>query len=77
MTLLTVSAACLAINFPTSMFKHYDSYYIDIEIWGDNMFNFKGTIKKNDGEFQEGVEVAARAEPREHNKNKRGGEDSE
>ena len=41
----------LAINFPTSMFKHYESYYIDIEIWGDNMFNFKGTIKKNDGEF--------------------------
>jgi len=41
----------LAINFPVNYFKHNHHLEIDIEIWGDNMFNFKGTIKKQDGEI--------------------------
>jgi hypothetical protein len=41
----------LAINFPLSYFKHYNTLEIDIEIWGDNLFNFKGTITKQDGEL--------------------------
>jgi uncharacterized UBP type Zn finger protein len=40
----------LAINMPTHIFKNYTSLIIDIEIWGDNMFNFKGSIIKYDGE---------------------------
>jgi hypothetical protein len=41
----------LAINFPVNYFKHCNSLEVDIEIWGDNMFNFKGTFKKTDGEI--------------------------
>jgi hypothetical protein len=41
----------LAINLPVNYFKHNHHLEIDIEIWGDNMFNFKGTIKKQDGEI--------------------------
>jgi hypothetical protein len=41
----------LAINFPLSYFKHYNTLEIDIEIWGDNLFNFKGTSTKQDGEL--------------------------
>jgi hypothetical protein len=41
----------LAINFPISYFKHYNTLEIDIEIWGDNLFNFKGTISKQEGEL--------------------------
>ncbi len=41
----------LAINFPTHLFKNSHNLLIDIEIWGDNMFNFKGTINKQDGEI--------------------------
>jgi hypothetical protein len=41
----------LAINLPVNYFKHNHNLEIDIEIWGDNMFNFKGTIKKQDGEI--------------------------
>ncbi len=41
----------LAINFPINYFKNYNTLEIDVEIWGDNMFNFKGTITKNDGEI--------------------------
>ncbi len=41
----------LAINLPTHLFKNNHNLLIDIEIWGDNMFNFKGTINKQDGEI--------------------------
>ena len=41
----------LAINFPVNNFKNHISLKIDIEIWGDMMFNFKGTIIKNDGDI--------------------------
>jgi hypothetical protein len=41
----------LAINFPTHLFKNNHNLVIDIEIWGDNMYNFKGTIKKQEGEM--------------------------
>ncbi len=41
----------LAINLPTHLFKNHTNLIIDIEIWGDNMFNFKGTINKQDGEI--------------------------
>ena len=41
----------LAINLPTNTFKNYQNLIIDIEIWGDNMYNFKGTINKQDGEI--------------------------
>ena len=41
----------LSINFPISYFKHYNTLEIDIEIWGDNLFNFKGTITKQEGEL--------------------------
>ena len=41
----------LAINFPiTSYFKNLDKFSISVEIWGDEKFNFKGTITKEDGE---------------------------
>jgi hypothetical protein len=41
----------LAINFPTHLFKNNHNLTIDIEIWGDNMFNFKGIITKDEGEI--------------------------
>ena len=41
----------LAINLPTHLFKNSHNLFIDVEIWGDNMFNFKGTINKQDGEI--------------------------
>ncbi len=41
----------LAINLPTNSFKSYQNLVIDIEIWGDNNYNFKGTFIKNDGEI--------------------------
>ncbi len=40
----------LAINLPTHLFKNSHNLLIDIEIWGDNMFNFKGNIYKQEGE---------------------------
>ena len=41
----------LAINMPTQFFKSYSLLTIDIEIWGDNMYHFKGQIIKQDGEI--------------------------
>jgi hypothetical protein len=41
----------LAINFPTTVFKGIDNLSIDIEIWGDEKFNFKGNVNKLDGEM--------------------------
>ena len=41
----------LAINFPVSYFKNYNSLVVDVEIWGDMMFHYKGTIMKQDGEL--------------------------
>lgn len=41
----------LAINLPTHLFKNSHNLLIDVEIWGDNMYNFKGTINKQDGEI--------------------------
>lgn len=41
----------LAINLPTHLFKNNHNLIIDIEIWGDNMYNFKGTINKQEGEI--------------------------
>jgi hypothetical protein len=41
----------LAINLPTNSFKTYQNLIIDIEIWGDNNYNFKGTFSKQDGEI--------------------------
>jgi hypothetical protein len=41
----------LAINLPTNAFKSYQNLIIDIEIWGDNNYNFKGTFSKSDGEM--------------------------
>ena len=41
----------LAINLPVNNFKNHLSLKIDIEIWGDMMFNFKGTIIKNEGDI--------------------------
>lgn len=41
----------LAINFPLSYFKSYHTLIIDVEIWGDMMFHYKGTIIKQDGEI--------------------------
>lgn len=41
----------LAINFPISYFKNYNSLIVDIEIWGDMMFHYKGTIHKYEGEL--------------------------
>ncbi len=41
----------LAINFPVSYFKNYNSLAVDVEIWGDMMFHYKGTIIKQDGEL--------------------------
>ncbi len=41
----------LAINLPTNSFKTYQNLIIDIEIWGDNNYNFKGTFAKQDGEL--------------------------
>jgi hypothetical protein len=41
----------LAINFPIQLFKNYNHLIIDIEIWGDMMYNYKGTLTKNDGEL--------------------------
>ena len=39
----------LAINFPLIQFKNLQNLSVDVEIWGDEMYNFKGTITKNDG----------------------------
>jgi hypothetical protein len=41
----------LAINMPTQFFKNYLLLTIDIELWGDNMFHFKGQLIKHDGEI--------------------------
>ncbi len=41
----------LAINLPTNSFKSYQNLIIDIEIWGDNKFNFKGKLLREDGEI--------------------------
>ena len=41
----------LAINLPINSFKTYQNLIIDIEIWGDNNYNFKGTFTKSDGEM--------------------------
>ena len=41
----------LAINFPTIQFKSCINLVIDVEIWGDDKFNFKGSISKDDGEI--------------------------
>ncbi len=41
----------LAINLPTNSFKTYQNLIIEIEIWGDNNYNFKGTFLKQDGEI--------------------------
>ena len=41
----------LAINLPTNTFKSYQNLTIDIEIWGDNNYNFKGSFIKQDGEM--------------------------
>ena len=41
----------LAINLPTNTFKNYQNLIIDIEIWGDNNYNFKGSFIKQDGEM--------------------------
>ena len=41
----------LAINIPAIQFKNISNLIIDIEIWGDDKFNFKGLIIKKDGEI--------------------------
>ena len=41
----------LAINFPTTLFKSLTNLHIDVDIWGDEKFNFKGTIIKHEGEI--------------------------
>ena len=41
----------LAINFPTIQFKSMANLIIEVEIWGDEKFNFKGTIVKTDGDI--------------------------
>ena len=41
----------LAIKFPTYQFKTQSNLIIDIEIWGDEKFNFKGIITKQEGEI--------------------------
>ncbi len=41
----------LAINLPTNSFKTYHNLIVDIEIWGDNNYNFKGIFTKQDGEM--------------------------
>ena len=41
----------LAINFPLIPYKNLQNLSIDIEIWGDEMYNFKGTLTKNDGDM--------------------------
>jgi len=41
----------LAINFPTLQFKNLQNLSIDVEIWGDDKYNFKGTIIKQDGDI--------------------------
>lgn len=41
----------LAINFPVAYFKNYNSLSVDVEIWGDMMFHYKGTILKQEGEL--------------------------
>ena len=33
------------------MFKSLTNLHIDVEIWGDEKFNFKGTIIKQEGEI--------------------------
>lgn len=41
----------LAINFPSTLFKNLQHLIIDIEIWGDEKFNFSGSITKTNGEI--------------------------
>lgn len=41
----------LAINFPVQLFKNCAHLIIDIEIWGDMMYNYKGTLTKIDGDI--------------------------
>jgi hypothetical protein len=41
----------LAINLPTHLFKNNHNLIIDVEIWGDNMYNFKGSIKRQEGDM--------------------------
>lgn len=41
----------LAINLPIAYFKNYPALIIDVEIWGDYLFNFKGTVIKHDGDL--------------------------
>ncbi len=41
----------IAINLPACQFKTLPNLIIDIEIWGDEKFNFKGIITKQEGEI--------------------------
>ena len=41
----------LAINFPMNYFKNYQTLIIDVELWGDIGFQFKGTVIKNEGDI--------------------------
>lgn len=41
----------LAINLPNNQFKNISDFTIDIEIWGDEKYNYKGSLCNLDGDF--------------------------
>ena len=41
----------LAINFPNNQFTNIDKLVIDVEIWGDMEYNYKGSLCNFEGEF--------------------------
>ena len=41
----------LAINFPNNQFTNKKKIVIDIEIWGDVDYNYKGSLSNFEGEF--------------------------
>ena len=41
----------LAINLPNNQFQNVSKLTIDIEIWGDQKYNYKGSLCNKDGDF--------------------------
>lgn len=41
----------LALNFPNTLFQNKKNIYIDIEIWGDENYNYHGELYNKNGEI--------------------------
>lgn len=48
---INVTHNFLAINIPNNQFKNNENIHIDIEIWGDVSYKYKGELKCTTGEL--------------------------